>query len=102
MKQEKFSWYVKTPFGEGGPDLIRDGSTIIGYDPKNLDYLWVKFGINKQVSEDYREANPSSPYYPDAPAWLDRETGDEEIAALDAKKAAAQTGDKTSDEEEEE
>ena len=76
MKQEKFSWYVKTPFGEGGPDLIRDGSTIIGYDPKNLDYLWVKFGINKQVSEDYREANPSSPYYPDAPAWLDRETGD--------------------------
>ena len=76
MKQEKFSWYVKTPFGEGGPDLIRDGSNkVVGYDPKNLDYLWVMFGINKFVPEEYKEANPSSPYYPDSPAWLDRETG---------------------------
>ena len=76
MKQEKFSWYVKTPFGEGGPVINYNLSTgEYSYDATGLDYLWVKFGINKKVPSSYTEANPSSPYYPDAPAWLDRESG---------------------------
>lgn len=76
MKQEKFSWYVKTPFGEGGPVISKN--VITGeytYDGSGLDYLWVKFGINKKVPAEYQSVNPSDPNYPDAPAWLDRETG---------------------------
>ena len=76
MKQEKFSWYVKTPFGEGGPVIHKNESTgEYTYDGSGLDYLWVKFGINKKVPSDYTDPNPSSPYYPDSPAWLDRESG---------------------------
>ena len=51
LKQEKFSWYVKTPFGEGGPRITFDevqGKFI--YTAEGLDYLWVKFGINETVS----------------------------------------------------
>lgn len=48
MTQEKFAWYVKTPFGEGGPTIVKD--PISGeYDyklEKPLDYLWVKFSVN--------------------------------------------------------
>ena len=48
MTQEKFAWYVKTPFGEGGPTIVKDAVTG-DYDyrlDKPLDYLWVKFSVN--------------------------------------------------------
>ena len=50
MQQEKFSWYVKTPFGEGGPRIIFDEvQNKFTYSAEGLDYLWVKFGINELV-----------------------------------------------------
>ena len=74
MRQNKFSWYVKTPFGEGGPVISYNESTgEYSYDASGLDYLWVKFGINKLVPSDYTEADPSNP---DPTVWLDRESGE--------------------------
>ena len=48
MTQEKFAWYVKTPFGEGGPTIVKDAVTgEFDYRlDKPLDYLWVKFSVN--------------------------------------------------------
>ena len=77
MKQDKYSWYVKTPFGEGGPVIHKNESTgEYTYDATGLDYLWVKFGINKFVDNDYRAEDPNNSNYPDHPAWLDHGTGD--------------------------
>lgn len=51
LKQEKFSWYVKTPFSEGGPRIIYDEDLDkFTYSAEGLDYLWVKFGINETVN----------------------------------------------------
>ena len=73
LDQEKFSWYVKTPFGEGGPDIKKNLVTgKITYDSKNLDCLWVKFGVNNKVAAD---AAPDTGADPDPVAWLDRTTG---------------------------
>ena len=49
MKQEKFSWYVKTPFGEGGPKITKNNGKFT-YSAEGLDYLWVKFGVNEKVT----------------------------------------------------
>ena len=50
MQQEKFSWYVKTPFSDGGPKIIFDeAQDKFIYSAEGLDYLWVKFGINETV-----------------------------------------------------
>ena len=51
MKQEKFSWYVKTPFSSGGPRIIYDEvNDKFTYTAEGLDYLWVKFGVNEAVT----------------------------------------------------
>ena len=51
MQQEKFSWYVKTPFGEGGPKIVFDQlQNKFTYSAEGLDYLWVKFGVNEFVN----------------------------------------------------
>ena len=51
MKQEKFSWYVKTPFSDGGPRIIFDElQNKFTYSAEGLDYLWVKFGVNETVT----------------------------------------------------
>ena len=79
MTQEKFAWYVKTPFGEGGPTIVKD--PISGeYDyrlDKPLDYLWVKFSVNeKDGSGAYykkRLAYPGEGKYD--PSW-DPKSGD--------------------------
>ena len=70
MTQDKFSWYVKTPFGDGGPainphnlgggkfsyDYYADGEIYYldgdteHANPKTapkLDYKWAMFGVNK-------------------------------------------------------
>lgn len=51
MKQEKFSWYVKTPFSDGGPRIVFDEQqNKFTYSAEGLDYLWVKFGVNETVN----------------------------------------------------
>ena len=72
MRQDKFSWYVKTPFGKGGPtitpDLEHPGKYI--YTVDNLDYEWVKFGINALdggIYSDKRSAYPGNSHY--HPEW---------------------------------
>ena len=58
--QDKYSWYVKTPFGEGGPVINKVGSNYT-YDATGLDYLWVKFSVNRQVDADYSAAGDAVP-----------------------------------------
>lgn len=76
MSQEMFSWYVKTPFGEGGPVVwheeervgeeyvptgkikyLSDGETYtVGGEQMTaprLDYRWAMFGVNKVVDGKY-------------------------------------------------
>ncbi len=79
MTQEKFSWYVKTPFGEGGPDLYlredgkydyeADGRTYnVGGVEKigpQRDYKWVKFGVNTVLDSEETidgETHPAGSY----------------------------------------
>ena len=69
MSQKKFSWYVKTPFGEGGPVVTPHLDGTYTYDASGLDYLWVMFGVNDQVSPDYTVSegglDPDPVSYPD-------------------------------------
>ncbi|MBQ2797663.1 MAG: DUF4906 domain-containing protein [Tidjanibacter sp.] len=44
------TWLVSTPFGEGGPEIDIEGNDII---PPGLDYLWVKFRVNKMDGNIY-------------------------------------------------
>ena len=79
MTQEKFAWYVKTPFGEGGPTIVKDPITgEFDYKlEKPLDYLWVKFSVNGQDSNGAyfkkRLAYPGESCYD--PSW-DPKCGD--------------------------
>lgn len=65
LDQDKFSWYVKTPFSEGGPRLSKSGG-VYSYDATGLDYQWVKFGVNMKVPADYSAAGDPKP---DAEPW---------------------------------
>ena len=70
LDQNKFSWYVKTPFGEGGPVITKNLVTgEYTYDGNGLDYLWVKFGVNNKVAADA----PSDGT--DTEAWYDHSSG---------------------------
>jgi len=74
MQQEKFSWYVKTPFGEGGPKIVFDQlQNKFTYSADGLDYLWVKFGVNEFV-----DGTPSSATWdedPDPLPWVSETLG---------------------------
>ena len=77
LDQRKYSWYVKTPFGEGGPKIIETDGKFT-YDARGLDYKWVLFGINGKVARDYTpsgsETDPDPvPWYSDK---LDAADGD--------------------------
>lgn len=69
MSQKKFSWYVKTPFGEGGPVVTPHLDGTYTYDASGLDYLWVMFGVNDQVDPSYTVSeggpDPDPVSYPD-------------------------------------
>ena len=71
LEQDKFSWYVRTPFSEGGPIITEDPpqSGHYKYDVGKLDYLWVKFSVNKIVDGTYTKNRHSYPgnshYHPD-------------------------------------
>lgn len=72
MSQKKFSWYVKTPFGEGGPTIVeRNGE--FSYIANGLDYKWVMFGVNNQVPQDYTAEGDPEPDF--APWYSDAEEG---------------------------
>ena len=79
LDQNKFSWYVKTPFGEGGPKITKNLATgEFTYDGTGLDYKWVLFGVNKKVlaSGDPGYTAPSgSEAEPDPVAWNDFAAG---------------------------
>lgn len=65
MSQKKFSWYVKTPFGEGGP-VITESNGVFSYNAAGLDYKWVLFGVNSTVPSDY---TPGEDPNPDPVPW---------------------------------
>lgn len=65
MSQDIFSWYVKTPFSEGGPVIHKDGGNYT-YDATGLDYKWVKFSVNHLVPSDYSAEGDATP---DAEPW---------------------------------
>ncbi len=70
--RKKYSWYIKTPFFEGGATPADNFNPITGYYevPDKADYQWVKFALNDQDGEGYykttRRKYPG--YDPDDPA----------------------------------
>ena len=76
LDQGKFSWYVKTPFGEGEPKLSKNLLTgEYTYDATGLDYKWVMFGVNKTVLASTDPGyNPSLVDPLDSKAWYDNAT----------------------------
>lgn len=66
ISQETFSWYVKTPFSSGGPRITIDNNGKYSYNADGLDYLWVKFGVNRIEEGEYsekRKAYPGDSHY---------------------------------------
>lgn len=56
----KFSWYIKTPFDEGGATL----NTTTGYyeiPNDRTDYEWVLFTLNEQSAGNYKETRRPYP-----------------------------------------
>ena len=73
MSQRKFSWYVKTPFGEGGPTIsVDEGTGEVTYNGDGLDYLWVKFGLNNHVDGSAPDPGDTDP---DAMPWWSEDLG---------------------------
>lgn len=59
IKQKGVSWYVKTPFSEGGAEW---NSTRGDWDFSCDDYLWVKFAVNQINNEEtYSESRIKFP-----------------------------------------
>ena len=63
LEGKKVSWYVKTPFDEGGAEWIPDSGNPNGGDWKFdcKDYLWVKFGLNSADNGSYSHNRTSYP-----------------------------------------
>ncbi len=62
-----FSWYVKTPFGQGEPKKTTEtvgGRTYPLYNAEGLDYKWVMFGVNNPDSEDPSKYSSNRLKYP--------------------------------------
>lgn len=71
-----FSWYVKTPFGQGEPRKTTEivgGRTYPLYNADGLDYKWVMFGVNKPDPGDPSKYSDNRLKYPGIskykPAW---------------------------------
>lgn len=58
-----YSWYVKTPFNPNGAKPEWDKVTTHRFvaDPTTMDYLWVKFAVNKLVNGEYSEERVAYP-----------------------------------------
>ena len=69
LEGRKVSWYVKTPFDEGGAQWNPDANGGQGdWDFDCKDYLWVKFGLNATSGEpatysENRVKYPGDTYY---------------------------------------
>ena len=52
-----YSWHVKTPFNPNGAKPTWDNVTTHRFvaDPTKIDYLWVKFAVNKLEGDVYSE-----------------------------------------------
>ncbi|MCR5710274.1 MAG: hypothetical protein K6G79_07320, partial [Bacteroidales bacterium] len=65
MTPEMFSWYIKTPFSEGGPQIVRedpnDPDSPVIYNAEGLDYRWVMFSINDTDGDAYLTARHKYP-----------------------------------------
>ena len=62
-----FSWYVKTPFGEGEPKKSTEtvgGITYPLYSSDGLDYKWVMFSVNDPDSVDPSKYSDNRKKYP--------------------------------------
>lgn len=62
-----FSWYVKTPFGQGEPKKTTEivgGRTYPIYNADGLDYKWVMFGVNEPDSADQSKYSDNRIEYP--------------------------------------
>lgn len=84
-----FSWYVKTPFGQGEPKKTTEiigGRTYPLYNADGLDYKWVMFGVNNPDSEDPSKYSDNRLKYPGIskykPAWKPS-SGEERPELLD-------------------
>jgi len=71
-----FSWYVKTPFGQGEPRKTTEivgGRTYPLYNADGLDYKWVMFGVNEPDPGDPSKYSDNRLKYPGIseykPAW---------------------------------
>ena len=63
LDKELFSWYVKTPFGQGEPTKTADPDNPDAYiyNAEGLDYRWVKFAVNEKDGNSYSEKRRSYP-----------------------------------------
>ena len=61
LDPEKYSWYIKTPFGSGGPSVVKEGD-YYRYPPDGeLDYKWVKFALNEKEGGVYKQTRRTFP-----------------------------------------
>ncbi len=102
-----FSWYVKTPFGDGGPVKYQDpdNQEAYLYDGEGLDYKWVMFSVNKSNGSTYSDNRVKFPGYgaydenwkpslgTDHPALMDISQLIEYVFDQTAKKQNEQTND---------
>lgn len=58
IKQKGVSWYVKTPFSEGGAQW---NANTEDWDFSCDDYLWVKFAVNQVSNDTYSESRIAYP-----------------------------------------
>ena len=86
--RKKYSWYIKTPFYEGGATPTENFNTTTGFyeAPDGADYQWVKFAINDTDGEGYYKttrrkypgydpADPATQHNYD-PTWYPGKAGD--------------------------
>ncbi|MEG1372164.1 MAG: DUF4906 domain-containing protein, partial [Mucinivorans sp.] len=76
---DKFSWYVRTPFSEGSPSTGGDITTNL------KDYQWVRFKLNPKVSAEGAYSTAILPYPGDQKIYK----GELTIADYDAERAKA-------------
>jgi len=70
--RKKLSWYIKTPFWEGRPELdIETGKYVVTQE--HTDYKWVKFSLN-EIDPENGEYKPIRVEYPGRgeydPDWI--------------------------------
>lgn len=61
LDPNKYSWFIKSPFGDGRPVITFENDTYY-YPPEgDLDYKWVKFALNPVENGEYTTLRQSYP-----------------------------------------